>query len=124
VPKLRRERLVEVPSDIFDGLDANVQASEVGRHACAIVLLRFSRLCALLARCMARLLASPTLARWLKSLSFSMKERRASSPPYVPRPKMAPGPSGMCYLATSLPALSVARRGEHRCPARDPMEEE
>ncbi len=50
---------------------------------------------------MTRVLASPTLARWLASRSASMNLRPAARPPLMPQLMMAPAPRGSSRLASS-----------------------
>ena len=48
-----------------------------------------------------RVLASPTLARWLESSTPSMKATPASYPPATPKVNTDPGPAGVYLRASS-----------------------
>ena len=62
--------------------------------------------CVVLAGWITSDLASPMLARWLKSCTRSMKRRPASSPPRIPNVSTAPGPCGRYLRASSRYGLS------------------
>ena len=57
--------------------------------------------CVVLAGWMTRVLASPTLARWLASRSASMNFRPAARPPLMPQLMIEPAPLGSSRLASS-----------------------
>ena len=86
----RSQRLVQVPQDILDILKADAQTNEIGRDAGADLVV-LAQLAVRGGRgWIARLLASPTLARWLKSCRLSMNFLPAARRPSIPKPRIAP----------------------------------
>jgi hypothetical protein len=85
------ESLIQIPEDVFDVFETDAQADEIGGNAGAYLLFfRLGWAWVVEAGWMARLLASPTLARWLKSLQAFYELLTGSCPALMPKPRIAP----------------------------------